>query len=71
MLEQSDFGKPVKSENDTEARLDRIETTLMQILEKMSSTEAMVEKVVAEVKPTIDELMQSKLFQMLNMGKKK
>lgn len=40
------------------------------ILEKMVKVEAMVEKVIAEVKPTIDELMDSSLMKMLGMKKK-
>jgi signal transduction histidine kinase len=41
------------------------------ILEKMVRVEAMVEKVISEVKPTIDELMDSSLFKMLGMKKSK
>jgi hypothetical protein len=40
------------------------------ILEKIEKTEAMVTKIVEEVKPTIDELMNSSLFKMLGMKKK-
>lgn len=50
---------------------ERIEEKLDSILEKMEKIESLVVKVVEEVKPTIDELMNSKLISMLGIGKKK
>ena len=49
----------------------RIEDKLDRVLSTMENTESLIQKVVAEVKPTIDELMNSSFFKMLSMGKKK
>lgn len=49
----------------------RIEDKLDRVLSTMKNTETLIQKVVAEVKPTIDELMNSSFFKMLSMGKKK
>lgn len=57
------------NENQNE-RIDNLEVKIDQILEKMTNIETMVDKVIAEVKPTIDELMSSQLFRMLGMKKK-
>jgi hypothetical protein len=51
-------------------KLDAILAKVTRIEERMDSTESMVAKVVEEVKPTIDELMNSSLFKMLGMKKK-
>lgn len=54
----------------TDERLIRLESTVARILDKMDNVEAMVGNIIAEVKPTIDELMNSQLFKMLGMKKK-
>lgn len=54
-----------------ETREARIERKLDEILKKMNNVEAMTVKVIEEVKPTIDELMQSQFVKMLGMGKRK
>lgn len=70
-FDEPDYIDPeMKEKADAISREARIEMKLDQILEKISATEAMVEKVVMEVKPTIDELMNSSLFKMLGMKKK-
>jgi hypothetical protein len=51
-------------------RIDAIEAKVDLVLDKMTNVETMVAKVIAEVKPTIDELMNSSLFKMLGMKKK-
>jgi len=55
----------------SETQSDRIERKLDEVLEKMAKVEDMTAKVIEEVKPTIDELMNSQLVKMLGMGKKK
>ena len=52
-------------------RMERIEAKLDRVLSTMENTESLIQKVVAEVKPAIDEFMNSSFFKMLNMGKKK
>jgi hypothetical protein len=54
-----------------EARLDRVELMLAEILDKMARVETMTVQVIEEVKPTIDELMKSNFVKMLGLGKKK
>lgn len=54
----------------TNERLDLLLAEVIAIRERMDKTEAMVAGVVEEVKPTIDELMNSSLFKMLGMKKK-
>lgn len=56
--------------NPIGVQLIRIEQKLDEVLKTMARTEQMVEKVVDEVKPTIDDLMSSNLFKMLGMKKK-
>lgn len=55
---------------DIELTVDRIEKGVNIILSAMDRTEQMVGKIIEEVKPTIDELMNSQLFKMLGMKKK-
>ncbi len=50
-----------------QTQLDRIEEKLDQMLSNTANVQTLVEKVVAEVKPTLDALMQSSLFKMLGM----
>jgi hypothetical protein len=59
-----EIGYYAPAELTTEQKLDLI-------LLKISQTEAMVTKIIEEVKPTLDELMGSQLFKMIGMGKKK
>lgn len=54
-----------------ETQSDRIERMLSEVLDKMSKVEEMTATVIAEVKPTIDEFMNSSLGKMLGVGKKK
>lgn len=49
---------------DINERLDRIEEKQDKILEAMTSIEGMVKTVVAEVKPTIDSLMNNPMLRM-------
>lgn len=56
---------------DDDNRNTRIEQKLDLVIEKMSSVEEMTAKVIAEVKPTLDELMNSSLIKMLGIKKGK
>jgi uncharacterized Fe-S cluster-containing radical SAM superfamily protein len=52
-------------------RLRRMEEKQDRILEKIAATEELIARVIEEVKPTVDELMNSSLVKMLGVGKKK
>jgi hypothetical protein len=51
-------------------RLTDVEADIKEILKTMKATEALITKIIEEVKPTVDELMNSSLFKMLGMKKK-
>lgn len=53
-----------------ETQNDRIERKLDEVLSKMSKVEEMIADVVTQVKPTLDELMNSSLIKMLGIKKK-
>lgn len=53
-----------------EEKIDRILTMLETVTEDISVTRQAVMKVVEEVKPTLDSLMQTPLFKVLG-GKRK
>lgn len=57
--------------SEDDIRIKRLEERVELILEKMEKVETLVTKIVDEVKPTIDELMQSSLFKMLGMKRGK
>ena len=52
-------------------RLSNLEKNVSAILEKITATELLIAKVIEEVKPTLDELMNSSLVKMMGIGKKK
>lgn len=52
-------------------QLDRIESLLTDVLRRMDSTEKAIQGIIAEVKPTIDELLNSGLGRMLGIKKAK
>jgi hypothetical protein len=55
---------------DLQLSVQRIERGVNIIIGAIDRTEQMVGKIIEEVKPTIDELMNSQLFKMLGMKKK-
>ncbi len=57
--------------HDIRNQLATIVTEVTAIRERMDATEKMIGTVVDEVKPTIDEFMNSSLGKMLGVGKKK
>jgi hypothetical protein len=50
--------------------LQQILDEVREIRERMDNVEAMTVKVIAEVKPTLDEVMNSSFMKMLGMKKK-
>lgn len=54
----------------TDERLDRVEKRLDEILEIMGRTQVIVEKVAAEVMPTLQAALDSPMLKMLGMRKK-
>jgi tetrahydromethanopterin S-methyltransferase subunit B len=54
-----------------ETQNDRIERKLDEVLEKMKSVEKVTMDVMEQVKPTLDELMNSSLIKMLGIKKAK
>ena len=56
--------------NDVSARLDRIEQKVDRILSVIESTQTMVEKVLAEVMPTIESLASNPMIKALGIGGK-
>jgi hypothetical protein len=56
--------------HDIRDQLSILVRDVSAIRDRMDKTEALIAGVVDEVKPTIDELMQSSLFKMLGMKKK-
>ena len=62
------------NDHDTASVIERlvsIEKTVDAILAKMENVETHTLKVIEEIKPTLDELMNSSLVKMLSVGKKK
>jgi hypothetical protein len=62
---------PVSTDELTRQQNDRIERKLDEVLEKMAKVEVMVATVVEQVKPTLDELMNSSFVKMLGIKKGK
>jgi hypothetical protein len=56
---------------DVYRRLIEIDEKLDRVLTKMDNVETITVKVIEEIKPTLDELMNSSLVKMLSVGKKK
>lgn len=54
-----------------ETQNDRIERKLDEVLDKMSNVEKLTADVIEQVKPTLDELMNSSLIKMLGIKKGK
>ncbi len=69
MLEPHNY--PVSADELTRQQNDRIERKLDEVLEKMAKVEGMVVTVMEQVKPTLDELMNSSLVKMLGIKKAK
>lgn len=61
----------MRDKPDQYALLVQIERRIANMEAKMESTEAVIQKVAAEVMPTIDELIKSPMLKMLGVGKKK
>jgi len=53
------------------SQADRIERKLDDVLERMNKVENMVATVLEQVKPTLDELMNSSFIKMLGIKKGK